>query len=197
MTTVIDFGPVDWGKIWGDRATLVSSAHLTDLNSISNATHLSSPGYWRNLFSSYPEVISNQGFIAQHYVLPGREPSRKTTTQEKPMLSTQAMNVAVTAKNTLAREEHNLFLSKKPPDMFHQTLYSIGRDTGVTAAGEKVVAVVNKVGDTASKVGSTVENLVNAANNAASNLNDLSSNTSTIYLIGAILVGSIIYSNVK
>lgn len=78
MTKVIDFGPVDWSKIWGDRASLVSAEHLKELNSITNATHLSHPGYWRNLFAAYPEVISRQGFIADHYTYPGQKVTTKT-----------------------------------------------------------------------------------------------------------------------
>lgn len=197
MTTVIDFGPVDWGKIWGERASLVSPQHLNDLNAISAASHLSNPGYWRNLFASYPEVISRAGFIANHYVRPGQTPKAFATSHATTMITPQAMNIAIADRVKNSQLEHQEFLSQKPPDMFHQTLYSMGRDSGVTAAGEKAVTVVKNVGTAIENVGTTAANLVDAAKNLTNDLKNVTDNSGTIYVVGALLVGSIIYANVK
>lgn len=73
--SVIDFGPVNWANIWRDRASLVTPAHLTILNAIPASEHLRHPGYWRNVFAGFDEVITNASTISRIYTPVGKAPS--------------------------------------------------------------------------------------------------------------------------
>lgn len=194
MNTVVDFGPVDWGKIWGDRAGLVNEKHLQDLNAITAATHLANPGYWRNLFSSYPEVISNSGLISQRYTLPGRVPSYHNTSQDKPMIGVQSMNLAVDYRHEQASIEHQAFMAAPPPSPFKTALYVAGRETGATK-------VVEKVGDVVNNVGATASNLLDGVNTLSSKFKDLTSDADTkinqIFVVGGVIAAAYVYSLVK
>lgn len=193
MTTVVDLGPIDWGRIWGDRASLVSAEHLTELNSISPATHTMSPGYWRNLFASYPEVTSRAGFISQYYVRPGQTPKYYGTSQDKPMANVQSMNTFV--KNTIetTRKEADAMMAKKVHPI-GQGFIIIGRETGATKAAEKII-------DIAGNVGATVINVVDGVKNVTDDFKDASKHTGELLkgamAVGAILVGAYVYSSVK
>jgi len=92
MTAVIDFGSVNWNNIWIDRATWVTPEHLRELNGVSTAQKLSNPGYWHNLFASYPEVISQAGAIAHKFTVPGQQEKHFATQLSTPMLRPDAMN---------------------------------------------------------------------------------------------------------
>lgn len=193
MTTVVDLGPIDWGKIWGDRAGLVSPEHLTELNAISPATHTMSPGYWRNLFASYPEVINRAGYISQYYVRPGQTPKYHGTSQDKPMTAVQSMNVFVSNTIDTTRKEAEAMMAKKVHPIA-QGFIVIGRETGATKVAEKVVDIVGNVGATAT-------NLVDGVKNISNDFKDASEHSTEILrgimIGGAVLVGAYVYSAVK
>lgn len=193
MTTVVDLGPVDWGKIWGDRAGLVTPEHLADLNAISPGTHSMSPGYWRNLFASYPEVVSKAGYIAQFYVRPGQTPKYHGTSQDKPMTKVQSMNTFVSNTVETNRKEADAMMAKTVHPIA-QGFIIIGRETGATKAVEKVVDVVGNLG-------ATVNNVVDGVKNISNDFRDASEHSTEIIrglmIGGAVLVGAYVYSAVK
>lgn len=193
MTSVVDLGPVDWGRIWGDRAGLVNAEHLAELNKISPATHSMSPGYWRNLFASYPEVTSRAGYISQFYVRPGETPKYYGTSQDKPMTNVQSMNLFT--KNTIETNR------KEADAMMANTLHPvaqgfiiIGRETGATKAVEKVGDVVNNLGATAMNVLDGVKNLSNDFKEGSKYSGEIMKGA---LAIGAIIAGAYVYSSVK
>lgn len=191
MTVVIDFGSVDWGKIWGDRASLVNADHLKELNSITNATHLSHPGYWRNLFSSYPEVISRQGFIARQYLIPGRESYTKTTTQNNEMTKPADMNSFVQKANVKKEIEHKEFLTKPEPNIFQKAAYTTGRETGVTKA-------IEDTGEAIEKAKSDVKNFFNKIGEDLDEAKRKAEQLGTALVIGAVVIGgAYVYGQVK
>lgn len=115
MGTVIDLGPVDWGQIWAHRGAWVSPAHFAELNAITNATHLSHPGYWRNLFASYPEVAAKAGQIAHQFLIPGRVEQHFASQMAIPMIKPDAMN-SFTQKehqNALNQQKENDRIGRK------------------------------------------------------------------------------------
>lgn len=193
MTTVVDFGPIDWGRIWGDRAGLVSEAHLVELNAISPATHTMSPGYWRNLFSSYPEVIGRAGYISQYYVRPGQTPNYVGTSQDKPLGSVQSMNTYVSNTIDTTRKEAAAMMAKKVHPI-GQGFIIIGRETGATKAVEKVADIVGNVG-------ATIINIVDGVKNVSNNFKDASEHTTEILqgamAVGVVVLGAYVYSAVK
>lgn len=203
MTTVIDLGPVDWGRIWQDRAGLVSVDHLKELNSISNAVHSSAPGYWRNLFASFPEIVSNAGQIARLYVRPGQEPKSFVTTQPARMPEPASMNKQVEDKrNQTIREVEEMRAASA-------ALHPVTR--GFMYLGQRVkdeVPIVKKAVDLVEKVGDTAANLVDAASNIAGAAKDLTGDASDftkdakevvqkVMLAGGVIAAAYVYSLVK
>lgn len=193
MTSVIDFGPIDWGRIWGDRASLVSAEHLTDLNGISPATHTMSPGYWRNLFSSYPEVISRSGFISNYYVLPGKTPKYVATEQDKPMGSVQSMNTYVNNSIDTTRKEAAAMMAKKVHPI-GQGFIIIGRETGATKLAEKVIDIVGNAGTTITNIVEGVKDLTDDFKDASKHSKELLQGAMAV---GAVVLGAYVYSSVK
>lgn len=193
MTTVVDLGPVDWGRIWGDRAGLVSPEHLTELNAISPGTHSMSPGYWRNLFASYPEIISKAGYISQFYVRPGQTPKYYGTTQDKPMTKVTAMNTFVA--NTVEKNKKEAeAIHDNAPHPIVQGFIIIGRETGITKAAEKVGGIVENLGSTVSNVADGVKNVSNNFKNASEHSTEI---IQGLMIGGLALVGAYVYSAVK
>jgi hypothetical protein len=165
---MVDFGAVDWGKIWGDRHLLVSSQHLLELNSISSAAHLSNPGYWRNLFSSYTEVIDNAGSILQRYKREGVTTAVPTVwSYNVENLPPQAMNAYVDAKRLRVQQE-----------VEEMRRYSDENRTKIIARNainkipvlNSVVNIGEKILDTGENLAGTVSNLTGAARNLTNNL---------------------------
>lgn len=189
--TVIDFGPVDWAKIWQDRAGLVSDTHLKELNQITNATHLSSPGYWRNLFASYPEVVAKAGLIVARYTLPGREPRHFSTEMRTPMVTPMQANKQTEDKRAqtlheiedLQREAAEL---EKHP--FKKAYYMVRAEVTEVPVVKSAGEIVQNVGDTLNNVTTAAKNVTNYARNLSSDLTGVTANP--IYLTGAIAAGA-------
>lgn len=203
--TVIDFGPVDWGKIWQDRSGLVSAEHLKELNSITNATHLSSPGYWRNLFASYPEVVSKAGLIAQRYVTPGHQPKSFKTEVRSPIITPAQANKQIADKRLQTSHEIEDIqreakeLEKHP---FKKAFYISKRELGETEIGKSVVEVVNNTADVIGDVGQTVGNLTEAAKDLTSYVRGISANADSLttnypmYVMGATIAGAFLLAKI-
>jgi hypothetical protein len=202
MTTVIDLGPVDWGRIWGDRAGLVTEAHLKELNAISNAVHSQHPGYWRNLFSSYPEVVSSAGQIARLYVRPGQTPSAFATSQPARMPEPASMNKQVEDKRNQTIREVEERNAQPPPHPITQGFLIIGREIKEQVPGvKKAIEITDKIGETVSNVADTVSNVATAARNITANASNLTSNVEGVLnnamLVGGVIAAAYVYSLVK
>lgn len=196
MTTVIDLGPVDWGRIWQDRAGLVSADHLKELNSISNAVHSSAPGYWRNMFASFPEIVSNAGQIARLYVRPGQEPKSFVTTQPARMPEPASMNKQVEDKrNQTIREVEEMRAASAAIHPVTQGFMRIGQEV------KDKVPLVEKTINLVEKVGETATNLVDTASYLARNGSDLTKDSKDlvqkVLLAGSVVAAAYVYSLVK
>lgn len=196
MTTVIDLGPVDWGRIWQDRAGLVSADHLKELNSISNAVHSSAPGYWRNMFASFPEIVSNAGQIARLYVRPGQEPKSFVTTQPARMPEPASMNKQVEDKrNQTIREVEEMRAASAAIHPVTQGFMRIGQEV------KDKVPVIKKAADLVEKAGDTVTNLVDAASNIAGGASDFTKDSKDLIqkamFAGGVVAVAYVYSLVK
>jgi len=192
MSTVIDFGEVDWGKIWGDRAKLVTPEHLRDLNAIDTSTHLRHPGYWRNLFSSYPEVVSRAGQISDTYTPAGKKAQTQAFQFQSPSLKPNAMN-AFTAKQ---RDE--AFNQRKENDKVSQKyLEENPRFNRNASLGDQFLdtlrhaPVVKQVVDVEQKVERTAGVLIAGAEHIVTGVGD---NITTISYaaVGAVAVAGLI-----
>lgn len=202
--TVIDFGPVDWGRIWGDRATLVTPAHLKELNEISAQTHLANPGYWRNLFASYSEIRADPGKIARLYTRPGQPVQFHETTRTTPIPLPGEANKFSAEKRAKAEIERNeLFVSsaefaKNPFNVAGAVIGQKVKDTPVYQTASKVVDKVTEVGG---KVGEIGENLLDVTKNLTKILDNGSKNipqtASTLIIFGAVITGAYVYSATK
>lgn len=201
MSTVVDLGPVDWGRIWADKAGLVSPDHLKELNAISNTTHSTHPGYWRNLFASYAEVISNAGQIARLYVRPGQTPATFTTHQPARMPEPGKMNKQVEDVRNQTLREVEAAKALSPPHPIAQGFIIIGREIKEIPAVKKVTEIVEKVGDTVSNTADAVSNLAGAAKNLTGNAGKLTANfeesIQQVLLVGGIVAAAYAYSLVK
>lgn len=177
--TVIDFGPVDWGRIWSDRASLVTPAHLAELNSISAQTHLANPGYWRNLFASYAEIKSDPNKLARLYTRPGQVPKFYETTRTTPIPLPTEANKFAEQKRAQALIDTEVLLhdsaefAKNPFNVAGAVFTQNVKDT-------EAYKSVSKVGDKAleigGKVGEVGESLVNVTKNLAKLLDDETKN---------------------
>lgn len=202
--TVIDFGPVDWGRIWGDRASLVTAAHLNELNSISAQTHLANPGYWRNLFASYAEIRSDPGKIARLYTRVGQVPKFFETTRTTPIPLPGEANKFAAEKRAQAVLESNQLLvesaefSKNPLNVAGAV---IGQKVKDTSAYQAVSNVGNKAVEVGAKIGEVGENLLNATKNLSKLLDDETKNGPqakyALLAFGAIVTGAYVYSAAK
>lgn len=202
MTTVIDLGPVDWGRIWADRAGLVTADELKQLNAISNATHSAAPGYWRNLFASFPDVIANAGQIARLYVRPGQTPTAFRTEQLARMPEPANMNKQVEDKRNEAIREVEARRALTPPHPITQGFIIIGRQIKDEVPGvRKGIEIAEKVGDTITNVADTVSNLAGAAKNLSSDASNLTKGAEgliqNMMLVGGVVAAAYVYSQVK
>lgn len=203
--TVIDFGPVDWGKIWGDRAGLVNDVHLKELNSITNATHLSSPGYWRNLFASYPEVTSKAGLIAQRYVIPGQHPKSFKTEIRAPIITPMQANKQIEDKrNQTIHEIEDMQREAKELEKhpFKKAFYITKREVSETTIGKSVVEVANNTMDVVGDVGQTLGNITEAAKDLTGYVRGISANADNLttnypmYVMGATIAGAFLLAKI-
>lgn len=202
--TVIDFGPVDWGRIWGDRASLVTAAHLKELNEISAQTHLTSPGYWRNLFASYSEIRADAAKIVRLYTRPGQTPKFfATTTTTAIPLPGQVNKISEDKRNAAIQERDQMFLEsaefvKNPFNVAGVVMSQKVKDTDAYKTGEKIVNKATEIGE---KVGKTAENLVDLTKNLSTLLNNSANQSQYVgYALlgfGAVLTASYAYSSVK
>lgn len=202
MSTVVDLGPVDWGRIWGDRAGLVTPEHLAQLNTITAQTHLSAPGYWRNLFASFPEIISSAGQIARLYVRPGQTPTNFTTQQPARMSDPANVNKQTEDRRNQTIREVEQRNALAPPHPITQGFIIIGREIQENVpAVRKGIEIIEKVGDTVSNVADTVSNVASAAKNLTANASNLTRETEGFMqkavLIGGVVVAAYVYSLVK
>lgn len=202
MTTVIDLGPVDWGRIWADRSGLVSADHLKELNAISNATHSAHPGYWRNLFASFPEVVSSAGQIARLYVRPGQTPTAFRTEQPARMPEPANMNKQVEDSRNQTIREVEARRALTPPHPITQGFIIIGRQIKDEVPGvRKGIEIVEKVGDTVSNIADTVSNIAGAAKNLTGDASNLTKDAEAFIqkamLVGGVVAAAYVYSLVK
>jgi hypothetical protein len=202
MTTVIDLGPVDWGRIWADRAGLVTADELKTLNEITNATHSAHPGYWRNLFASFPDVISNAGQIARLYVRPGQTPTAFATSQPARMPEPANMNKQVEDKRNQTIREVEAMNALKPPHPITQGFIIIGRQIKDEVPGvRKGIEIAEKIGDTVSNLADTISNIAGAAKNLTDGANDFTKDAEKmaqkVMLVGGVVAAAYVYSLVK
>lgn len=202
--TVIDFGAVDWGKIWGDRASLVTTAHLNELNSISAQTHLSSPGYWRNLFSSYSEVKEDASRIARLYTRPGQQVKTFETHTTAPILSPGQANKfnedkraeAITQRDAMLLESDNF--SKNPFNVAGAIIGQRVKDTEVYQKGSQIAEKALNVGE---KVGQAAENLLDITKNVTKLLADETQGGGqskyVLYAFGLAITSAYVISSLK
>jgi len=203
--TIVDLGPVDWAKIWRDRAGLVNDEHLKELNSITNATHLSSPGYWRNLFASYPEVVSKAGLVAQRYVLPGKAPKSFKTEMRAQMVTPMQANKQTEDKHIKAIHEiedlqrEAAELEKHP---FKKAFYIAKREVGETTIGKSAIDIVNNTIDVVGDVGQTIGNITEASKNLTGYVRGVSASADNLtsnypmYVMGATVAGAFLLAKI-
>jgi hypothetical protein len=203
MTTVVDLGPVNWARIWGDRAGLVTPDHLKILNEISAQTHLSTPGYWRNLFASFPEVINNAGQIARLYVNPGQEPRSFTSSLNARMSTPASMNKQVQDKREQTmrevKEQTDEALKLHP---IQKGFIIIGREIqDKVPVVKKSVEVVQNVGETVSNIASGAQNLTSGLKQLSQsfneNLSDANQTAKGIMYAGLLLGGALLIKVAK
>lgn len=195
--TVVDLGPVDWGRIWGARDGLVDARHLAELNAISPATHLSAPGYWRNLFASYPEVIANAGLIARQFSLPGREPKTFSTNQRAQIPNPTSANKFVqdkrneTLQQIAESQRESAELEKNP---FKKAAIMAKRDAEEIPVVQSAEKAVQIVGETAENALLVAKNITSYAREATEKSN-LNASWLPILLVGGALTGVIAVTN--
>lgn len=203
--TIIDFGPVDWGKIWQDRSGLVNAEHLKELNSITNATHLSSPGYWRNLFASYPEVVSKAGLIAQRYITPGHQPKTFKTETRAPIITPTQANKQIADKRLQTihevedQQREAKELEKHP---FKKAFYISKREIAETTIGKTAVEVASNTMDVIQDIGQTIGNVTESAKNLTGYVRGISTNANNLtssypmYVMGATIAGAFLLAKI-